>query len=64
MADGTQELETTVDTGVEPRQTCLDARLVDNARLALWPADVQCLRSFVCMPASSRAGKTRFLKTF
>jgi len=27
MTDGTQELETIVGTGVEPRQTCLDARL-------------------------------------
>jgi len=27
MADGTQELQTIVDTGVEHRQTCLDARL-------------------------------------
>ena len=27
MADGTQELETIVGTGVEPRQTCIDARL-------------------------------------
>jgi len=25
MTDGTQELETIVGTGVEPRQTCLDA---------------------------------------
>jgi len=27
MTDGTQELETIVGTGVESRQTCLDARL-------------------------------------
>ena len=27
MANGTQDLETIVGTGVEPRQTCLDARL-------------------------------------
>jgi len=41
MTNGTQELETIVDTRVEPRQTCLDVRLVDNVRLALRPADVQ-----------------------
>jgi len=35
MDDGTQELQTIVGTGVEPRQTCLDARLVNNVRLAL-----------------------------
>jgi len=27
MADGMQELETIVGTGIEPRQTCLDAPL-------------------------------------
>ena len=41
MADGTQELETVVRTGVEPRQTCLDTRLVHNVGLALRPPDVQ-----------------------
>ena len=35
MADGTLELKTIMGAGVEPRQTCLDARLVNNVRLAL-----------------------------
>jgi len=41
MADGTQELETIVGTRDEPRQTCLDERLIDNVRIVLRREDVQ-----------------------